>query len=320
YYDNVSADLIVAQSDTSLSDSTIPATLHDKLVSVSGATDAGHAIVAGTIFTSKGTKTPVTLVGYNATSGIGGPWNLAAGRGVQSNSEILLDTHLAHESGFAIGDKVDVQGRTFTVVGLTRETNSFLGYYVFISRNAAEALLGFAETTSFYALRLPAGTDVTAVAKAVESQVSGVKAATPARLAANARKSLGSVLDSTLNAVLVVGILIGVAVMGLTAYTAVVDRMREYGVLKAMGADGWWLARLVVRETVYRAVLGFVLGVALSYALTDVIARLAPRLNVLIRPDTLISAGLAAVVMTVIAALLPIRRIAAIDPAVVFKS
>ncbi len=320
YYDNLHADLIVAQSDTSLASSTIPVALHDELVSISGAVETEHAVVAGVIFTRGGLKVPTALVGYNPATGFGGPWKLAEGRGVQNNNEIVLDAQLAQESKLAVGDNAELLGQAFTIVGLTRETNSWIGYYTFIARSSAEKLLGLSNMTSFYALRLPAGANAMTVARAIEAQVAGVKVVSPARLALNARRSVGSVLDSTLNAVLLVSIVIGIAVMGLTAYTAVIDRMREYGALKAIGADGRRLARLVVSETLYRAAMGLVLGIALSYLVSGMLTSFVPRWAVLIRPETLLNTGLAVLVMSVFAAMLPVRRVAAIDPAVVFKA
>ncbi len=66
--------------------------------------------------------------------------------------------------------------------------------------------------------------------------------------------------------------------------------------------------------------MGFGLGISLSYLTADLIMRLWPQFTIVIRPGTLVGAGMAALVMTLFAALLPIRRVAAIDPAVVFKA
>ena len=108
--------------------------------------------------------------------------------------------------------------------------------------------------------------------------------------------------------------------MGLTAYTAVADRMREYGVLKAIGAGQGRLNRLVTTETLYRAALGFALGTGLSYLTAELIMALWPQFTIIIGPAAVAAAGAATLIMTIPAALLPIRRMAAIDPAVVFKA
>ncbi|MCC7210139.1 MAG: ABC transporter permease, partial [Anaerolineae bacterium] len=94
YYRNLGADLIVAQSTNSLSNSTIPDTLHDRLVELSGATVADHVNIAGIIFNSGGFKMAIALVGYNLATGVGGPWSLESGRNIQAEDEVVLDKEL----------------------------------------------------------------------------------------------------------------------------------------------------------------------------------------------------------------------------------
>jgi putative ABC transport system permease protein len=109
-------------------------------------------------------------------------------------------------------------------------------------------------------------------------------------------------------------------VIGLTSYTAVTDHMREYGVLKAVGASGMRLNRLVASETLYRTALGYVLGIGLSYLAAYLIMARWPQFNILIQPQNIARAALIALVMSLVSALFPIRRLNRIDPLVVFKS
>lgn len=148
----------------------------------------------------------------------------------------------------------------------------------------------------------------------------GVDALRPDEVAVADREVLAAVMETPIVVMLAISAVIGVAVMGLTAYTAVIDRRRDYGVLKAVGAGRAQLSRLVVVETLYRAVLGFVLGTGMSYGTAALIMRLWPQFTIVISPQSVAAAGASALVMTVLAALLPIRRVAAIDPAVVFKA
>jgi putative ABC transport system permease protein len=323
YVDSMGADLIVAQSGVKgffASNSAIPAAIHDDIVVASGAVEAGHVLVADVIFTRGETKTPVLLIGYNVETKVGGPWKLGEGRGVQSDDEVALDLWLAQRNGIAVGDRLELLGRTFTVVGLTRETASWMSPYIFVSQKAAEEALGLPGVASFYLLRLPDGTAEAAAAQAIEEQVSGVDALRPSEIAVADRKVLATVMDTPITVMLVISAIIGVAVMGLTAYTAVADRMREYGVLKAIDASRGRLNRLVTTETLYRAVLGFALGTGLSYLTAELIMALWPQFTIVIDPASVAAAGAATLIMTVVAALLPIRRVAAIDPALVFKA
>jgi len=322
YTDNMRADLIVTQSGGkgTYTSGAIPAAIHGEIASVSGAIEVEHVLAADIIFTDGDLRIPAVLIGYNLPTGVGGPWSLHQGRAVQQDDEITLDTWLAHHAGIGVNDEVNVLGQRFTVVGLTSQTTSWIGSYIFVSRTAAEGLLQQPGIASFYLLRLPDGADTSAVARAIESQVSGVEALTPGQIALARRKTLASIIGAPINLMLLIGFITGIAVMGLTTHTAIVDRMQEYGVLKAVGANGNWLRRLVIFETLFRAGLGFMLGIGLSYLVAQLIMRVFPQFTIIIHPETIGMIGLSALVMTVFAALLPIRRVVAIVPAVVFKA
>lgn len=322
YVESTGADLLVTQSGAQgvFAASTIPAAVHDTLASTSGAVDIEHALVNGIIFTRGNFRMPVTLAGYDPKTGVGGPWKLGAGRGVQTDDEAVLDTWLAQRAGVGLNDSVNILGKRFQVVGLARETSSFIGAYIFISRSAAEQAMQRPGSASFYMLRLPKGADVQTVAKAIETQVQGVETMTPAENVSLYWKLLGSVLNAPINMMLLIGVFTGTAVMALTAYTAIVDRMREYGVMKAVGADRNWLRRQIISETLYRAVLGFVVGVGLAYAAAQLIMALFPQFTIIIRPEVVALTGVLTLAMTLSASLLPLRRIAALDPAMVFKA
>lgn len=322
FVDNLGADLIVAQSGVQgmfASDSTVPLLLHDEAVAAAGAREAGHIVVADIIFTAGETKTPVLLVGYEPDSAFGAPWKIGAGRAVTADDEMLLDTWLAQRAGLDVGDRIDVLGRRFHIVGLTQETASWMSPYIFVSLEAATGALGLNQIVSYHLLQLPENRDVNQAIAAIEMQLGGVEALTPEEVAAADRRVLATVMDTPLNVMIVIGAVIGVAVIGLTAYTAVIDGRREYGVLKAVGASGRHLTWLVLRETAYRALLGFLLGVGLAYLFAALIMAVWPQFTIVIHPETVVRAGALALLMTAVAAWLPVRSLHRIDPVLVFK-
>ncbi len=323
YVEHIGADLIVAQSGVQgmfSSNSALPIDLHQRAVEVADAVEAGHILIADIIFTWNETKTPVLLVGYDPQTTFGSPWKLDSGRNVQRDDEIALDVWLAQRAGITLGETISLLGRDFTVVGLTRETSSWMSPYVFISLDAAEQALGLSGIVSYHLLRLPDGADLQATARRLEEALPGIQAMTPDEIADADRRVLANVMDSPINVMLIIGVVIGVAVMSLTAYTAVADRMREYGVLKAIGASGRQLAWVVTLETLFRAGLGFLLGVGVSYLAAAFIMARWPQFNVLIEPRAVVQTGFLALGMSLLSALLPVRRIDRIDPVQVFKA
>lgn len=72
------------------------------------------------------------------------------------------------------------------------------------------------------------------------------------------------------------GVLVGFLVVFLSMYTAVLERTREIGVLKALGASPGYVLNILLRETTLLAIAGSVLGILLSYVTRFVIHTLTP--------------------------------------------
>jgi putative ABC transport system permease protein len=68
-----------------------------------------------------------------------------------------------------------------------------------------------------------------------------------------------------LNAVTVIAVVVGFLVIFQTMYTAVLERTREIGILKSMGASKPEIVSVVLRETAILAVVGVLLGIAGAY-------------------------------------------------------
>jgi putative ABC transport system permease protein len=323
FADNIGADLIVAQDGVKgilSSDSAVPMAIHDESARQSGAEEAGHILLADIIFSQNEAKTPVLLVGYDPETTFGAPWELGDGRFLQADDEIMLDTWLAKRSNLQVGDRIEVLGESFSVVGLTRGTSSWMSPYIFITLPAAEQALALQGLVSFHLLRLPDSANTSRVIRSIENQIPGVQALTPGDIADADRRVMATVMDTPLNVMLAIGSVIGGAVMGLTSYTSIIDHKREYGVLKAIGAGGWWLNWLVVRETFFRAVSGFVLGAGFAFLAAEAIMTLWPQFNIVIQTKDLLLTAALALLMTFPAALLPMQRLKRIDPVEVFQA
>lgn len=321
YIRNVDVDLVIVQTgnrDIMTANSVLPASDHSDIERVSDA-ETAHVLIGDMIFTHANHKTPVLLIGYNQESGVGGPWNIAEGRAVEHDGEMLLDIWLAERSGIEVNDEIVVLGDTFQVVGLTRETSSWMSPFVFVSQSDAEQMLQLPGIASFYLLRLDEEADVEATREAIEASFEGVEVLKPDTIAAADRKILATVLETPVRTIIGIGFGIGVLVMGLIVHIGIREQMQEYGVLKAVGASGPWLRRLVFTETLYRAGLGFLIGVGLAYAVGQLIMRFLPQFTIAIRPESVGIVAIATLMMAVLATVLPLHNVLRLDPNVVFS-
>jgi putative ABC transport system permease protein len=82
-----------------------------------------------------------------------------------------------------------------------------------------------------------------------------------------------------------IGVLVGFLIVFLSMYTAVLERTREIGVLKALGGSPGFILNILLRETVLLALVGSALGVLMTYGTRWLIMTLVPAMIQAIVPD-----------------------------------
>jgi len=97
-------------------------------------------------------------------------------------------------------------------------------------------------------------------------------------------------------------------------YTAVMERTREIGILKSMGASRAYIVGIVLRETGVLATLGIVLGIAASFVLSAALEARFPTLDFVINFPWVWKAILIAFVGAILGALYPALKAASKDP------
>ena len=112
---------------------------------------------------------------------------------------------------------------------------------------------------------------------------------------------------------------VGILVIGLTIYTATLERSREYGVLKAIGAKLKDLVLVVFVQAYTSSILGALLGLGLAAGLAALISQVFPEMLVLLEADYTARQIPVVLLVTGIAALIPLGRIKRLDPMIVFR-
>jgi putative ABC transport system permease protein len=121
-------------------------------------------------------------------------------------------------------------------------------------------------------------------------------------------------LSSFIKVVIGISVIIGFIVIYQSMYTAVMERTREIGILKSMGASKLYIVNIVLRETVMLAIGGIIVGVLLSLAGRFVILQKLPLLRVVVTGSWIIRATIIAIVGAVIGAIYPAYKAAQKDP------
>ena len=320
YLDNSPGSMILAQEDvvnllgaTSL----LPNGIIQRAETIRGVDEAIPILSQFIILDLHGKKQPAYMIGYDPKQG-GGPWELTAGREPRSKREIVFDRVLADRHDLMLGDEVEVMGKDFTIIGFSNGTTSWMTSYFFIRKQDAEGLLLAPGATSFLLLTNSDGANQDDILRRL-NDLSDVNALTKRQMAANDLKLFAKVFSAPLKLMVGIAFLIGTMIVGLIIYTATVERQREYGVIKAIGAKNRFLYQIVLTQALFASVAGASLGILLANGAAQWIMFARPQFLIVFDPVDGRQALLAGLGMALLASIFPTRVVANLAPAEVFR-
>ncbi len=322
YIDRAGADVWVAQSgvrNLHMVASTLPASVSDQVKAVDGVATVMPILEATDTISAGDERAVAYVVGLPADAPMAGPWDVVEGRGEVGRGEIVVDRTFAQKAGVTMGDTVGVLGGEARIGGLSRGTASLVNSVAFVSFDDFQAMRGGAPVISFVLVRVAVGASPEAVAADIERLVAGVTAQSRTDFVAQERRIVTDMSADVISIMSVVGFVVALAVVALTVYVATLARRREFGVLKALGARNRVLYRVVLVQATLSVAVGFAIGLAFTGLLGFLIGRTDLNLELAITAESLAKVGLFAAIIAGLAAILPIRQVAGVDPVVVFR-
>jgi putative ABC transport system permease protein len=202
---------------------------------------------------------------------------------------------------------------------LSAGTAGLVNSVVVISLPDFAAIWGSAQNASFLFVTVTPGTSANDVATRIEAAVDGVTVQTRGAFAAEERALIRDMGTSIILVMNLLGFLIGLAIMALTVYLAMLARRAEFGMLKAVGASNRALYRVVMLQALASVVVGVIVAIMVTLALSVLLPRLGSNVTLAVGGTSLVKALVASLIIAGLAAGLPIKRIAGLDPAAVFR-
>ncbi len=272
-----------------------------------------------------------TLGGNWSDVGDLNPFDLTDGRAPTSDGEIVIDLGTAKDTGFVVGDTVQVQTQAaadeFDLVGIARfgAADSPGGAsYVLWTTGEAQRLIG--EEGKFSAIGAVADSSVSQqeLATSIDDtlradEAQGVEVLTGAEISEETASDIKDQL-SFFTVFLLVFAVIAVVVGAFVIYNSfsiiVAQRTREMALLRAIGARRRQVRRAVVVEAVVVGLVGSAIGFLVGLALAAFLGNLfeLPPGSLAILPASVITAILTGLIVTVFSALVPAWRAARVPP------
>jgi putative ABC transport system permease protein len=236
---------------------------------------------------------------------------------------VLDDSAKKRWGAFAVNDYREILGRRLKIIGRTVDAKSFTTTpLTFVDFRLAQALneSNLRGNTTYILVKLAPGAGAEAVRAEIQRRLPYNDVFTKAEWAKRSRKYW---IDSTglgLNMYITVflGCLVGIVVVAQTLYTSTMEHIREFGTVKAIGGGNRDIYVILGKQATIAAVAGFALGALQAFALRPVMSRIDLKLIIPTTLYVIVFAG--AIALCLAAAMISFRKVASIDPALVFRT
>lgn len=244
---------------------------------------------------------------------LGGPFQYVAGGPFQGPNDALVDDYIARQRHVTVGDTMEILNHPFRISGIVENGR---GARKFVPMSTLQDLIGATGKASVFYVKLDNPADAEEVVKEIRAQPGMEKYSvlstqdylsmmTPSNLP-GFRPFIGVVIG--------VSVIIGFLVIFQAIYTAVMERTREIGILKSMGASKLYIVNVVLRETLLLALGGIVLGVVVSLVARVGIEHRWPLVHIDQSNGWMLAAAIIAIVGAAAGAIYPAYKAAQKDP------
>lgn len=218
--------------------------------------------VAGMVVHPIGGVNTVTGVDLEEFNRLSGGFRYLDGGPFQGREEVLVDEFYAEQNKKKAGDVIQLLNRPWKIAGVVEAGK--LGR-LFVPRDTLQELTGNTGKLSQVLLKLDDSKLTDQVVASLKKELPDYQIYSIAEFTSLFTVSNVPGLSAFIGVIIALSIVLGFVVVSLTMYAAVLERTREIGVLKSLGASPGYVVNLLLRETSLLAVIGWITGILLAF-------------------------------------------------------
>jgi len=252
----------------------------------------------------------IDLKSFDAVSG---GFRYLSGGPFQGPNDMIIDDLKAASKHLKVGDTIEALNHQFRVCGIVEHGK---GAREFVPITTLQDMIGAMGKATIFYVKLDNPNNADEVVKEIKNipgmQQYGVRSLKEYLSLMTSASVPG--LTTVIDVVIGIAMIIGFIVIFQAMYTAVMERTREIGILKSLGASKLYIVNVVLRETLLIAIAGVITGIGISYAARIGLRARFQTLPVLITVAWLLKAAFIALVGSLLGAFYPAIKAAQKDP------
>jgi len=275
-----------------------------------------HIVMVAPVIWELTTKPSLEIIygiDFASYDGITPSFRFLSGGPFQGPNDVIVDDYYAGSKRIKVGDALEILNNQFRVCGIVEHGK---GARKFLPLPTLQSLIGAEGHASVFYVKLDDPSNADAVVEEIK-HVPGME-----NYAARSMQEYLSMMtpenlpgfQTSIRIVIAISMIIGFLVIFQSMYTAVMERTREIGILKSLGASKLYVVNVVLRETALLAIVGIVLGTVLSFFGRRLILLAHPTLRMYWSYQWVVRATILALAGALLGALYPAFKAAQKDP------
>src|ERR1700722_224258 len=275
-----------------------------------------HVMVAAPVIWELTTKPSIEVIygidmqSYNS---IPPPLRFLSGGPFADPYDVVVDDVFAATKRAKVGDSIEILNHQFRICGIVEHGK---GARKFVPLTTLQDLIGAPGHASVFYVKLDDPANMAAVVKEIK-EVPGMEnysvVSMQEYLSMMTPENLPG-FETSIRIVVAISMIIGFLVIFQSMYTAVMERTREIGILKSLGATKLYIVNVVLRETALLAMVGIVVGTIVSLLTRRAILFERPMLRFFWSNEWVVRATVIALTGALLGALYPAYKAAQKDP------
>lgn len=233
---------------------------------------------------------------------VSGGFVMQQGHDLAAADDILVDDVYVQTHGTRVGQTLRLFEHDFRVAGIVEHGK---GARLFVQIETLQELAAARDKASLFFIKCTRAEQTQAVMDEIRTVLPGYELRPLKEYLSLMTATNLPGLETFINSMIALAMSIGFLVIFLAMYTTIMERTREIGVLKSLGASDRYIAQAVLGESGMICLVGAMLGIGLSYGLRFLILAKWPNLTILITLGWLLRAGLIAMVGGLLGAAYP---------------
>ena len=268
--------------------------------------------------------TPVLLL-FNITGGVDNLWGIdpdsfravsggfvfISGHDIQGPYDMLADDVVAKSKNLTAGSTFRMLDHDFTVVGIIEHGK---GGRIFVPLSTLQDLTASPDKTSVFFIKCTRPERTAAVMDQMHDIFRGYEVRPLKDYLSLVTQSNLPGLDAFVRSMIGLAVAIGFLVIFLSMYTTVIERTRDIGILKSIGASKGYIVKALLGETLLICGVGIVAGISLSYLTRALFLSAFPTISILISPSWIVRSAIIAVLAGLLGATYPSYLASGKDP------